>query len=154
MKKLIVIRGIPSSGKSTLAKKLAEENNGLIFSTDNFFMKDGKYNFSFVVLDKAHQWNKSCVDKAMWDGEKYLIIDNTNTTWDEIYPYVRRGIDFNYQISIIEPDNPERFDVKKAFERNTHGVPMATLQKMVSRWVPTEEIIKKVKELGGNVTEN
>jgi NEDD4-binding protein 2 len=38
--KLILMRGLPGSGKSTLAKKLAGEN-GVIYSTDDFFMKNG-----------------------------------------------------------------------------------------------------------------
>ena len=42
-KKLIINRGIPGSGKSTSAKKLAPKEQ--IFSTDDYFMKNGKYIF-------------------------------------------------------------------------------------------------------------
>lgn len=37
---LILMRGLPGSGKSTKAKKLAD-NIGIIFSTDDFFMIKG-----------------------------------------------------------------------------------------------------------------
>lgn len=36
------MRGVPGSGKSTKAKKLAG-SNGVIYSTDDFFMKNGEY---------------------------------------------------------------------------------------------------------------
>lgn len=39
-KKLILMRGLPGSGKSTLAKKLAGAN-GVVYSTDDFFMVKG-----------------------------------------------------------------------------------------------------------------
>jgi adenylate kinase family enzyme len=38
------MRGLPGSGKSTKAKELAGEQ-GLVFSTDDFFMVNGKYIF-------------------------------------------------------------------------------------------------------------
>jgi len=39
-KKLFIMRGLPGSGKSTLAKNLAV-TNGVVYSTDDFFMVKG-----------------------------------------------------------------------------------------------------------------
>jgi adenylate kinase family enzyme len=36
-KKMIIMRGLPGSGKSYKAKKLAQAENGVIYSTDDFF---------------------------------------------------------------------------------------------------------------------
>lgn len=53
-KRLIIMRGISGSGKSTLAKELAGKN-GLIFSTDEFFMNNGEYVFDVAKLHWAHK---------------------------------------------------------------------------------------------------
>lgn len=37
---IILMRGVPGSGKSTKAKKLAG-TSGIVYSTDDFFMKNG-----------------------------------------------------------------------------------------------------------------
>ena len=43
-KTLYILRGIPGSGKTTHAKRLAG-TNGVIISADDYFMRDGEYCF-------------------------------------------------------------------------------------------------------------
>jgi tRNA uridine 5-carbamoylmethylation protein Kti12 len=60
-KTLYIMRGVPGSGKSTLAKQLAEGDESKIFSTDDYWMKDGTYQFDPKMLGNAHEWNQvSC----------------------------------------------------------------------------------------------
>ena len=53
-KELILVRGIPGSGKSTFAKSLG----GTHFETDKFFMVDGEYKFDGTKIKEAHKWCK------------------------------------------------------------------------------------------------
>lgn len=55
-KQLILIRGLPGSGKSTLAKKLAGQG-GVIYSTDDFFMKNGEYIYDVKMIGEYHNKN-------------------------------------------------------------------------------------------------
>ena len=57
------MRGIPGSGKSTTAKKIAGET-GKIHSTDNYFMVDGEYRFDPKKLKENHEanYNAFCED--------------------------------------------------------------------------------------------
>jgi adenylate kinase family enzyme len=48
-KTLILMRGLPGSGKSTKAQILAGKD-GLIFSTDDFFMVNGKYVYDAKMI--------------------------------------------------------------------------------------------------------
>jgi NEDD4-binding protein 2 len=50
------MRGLPGSGKSTKAKALAGEE-GLIFSTDDFFMVNGKYEYDAKMIGDYHTKN-------------------------------------------------------------------------------------------------
>ena len=78
-KELIVLRGLPSSGKSYLAKQLAGET-GSVFSADDFHTdpKTGKYNWKPENLSKAHKWNHERVKKAIEEGISPVVIDNTH----------------------------------------------------------------------------
>lgn len=138
-KKVIILRGLPGSGKSTLAKKLATENNGLIFSTDNYFMHEGTYNFDASKLGAAHAWNRNQYENALRDNISYVIVDNTNTTKKEIKPYLDIALSLGYNVEIMEPENPDKFNVDICFQRNTHGVPREQIQRMKDRWQNLDE---------------
>jgi predicted kinase len=134
MGKVIIMRGLPGSGKSTMADRLAEENGGVIFSTDNYFMHNGNYLFDASKLGAAHAWNQRKYQEALERGEEYVIVDNTNTTMREMRPYIKLAGYLGYSVEIMEPDNPERFHVDLCFVRNTHGVPFAAIENMLNRW--------------------
>jgi len=52
---LVIVRGLPGSGKSTLAKSLVERNRGGgVFSSDDFFMVNGKYIWDGARLGEVH----------------------------------------------------------------------------------------------------
>lgn len=55
-KKLFLMRGMPGSGKSTLAKKLAGQG-GVVYSTDDFFMKNGQYVYDAKMIGEYHNKN-------------------------------------------------------------------------------------------------
>ena len=66
--KLIIMRGIPGSGKTTLARKIEDlaMRSGYkitgICSADDYFVKNGKYVFDGKKLGEAH---KFCQSKAI-----------------------------------------------------------------------------------------
>jgi len=62
------MRGIPGSGKSTTAKKLAGET-GKIHSTDNYFMVDGVYQFNPKNLSENHEANFKAFCQDILNGE-------------------------------------------------------------------------------------
>ncbi|MBP9839028.1 MAG: hypothetical protein KBC84_10000 [Proteobacteria bacterium] len=52
-KELVLMRGLPGSGKSTKAKKIAG-NVGVVYSTDDFFMVNGKYMYDSKLIGDNH----------------------------------------------------------------------------------------------------
>ena len=57
MKQLILLRGLPGSGKSTFAKSLG----GIHIEADQYFMQDGEYKFDASQLKHAHNYCYSSI---------------------------------------------------------------------------------------------
>lgn len=76
-KELVLMRGLPGSGKSTKAKKIAGEI-GVVYSTDDFFMVDGKYLYDPKLIGENHEKNFQRTLKALKEGKPLIVIDNTN----------------------------------------------------------------------------
>ena len=101
-KKLIVMRSPGSSGKSTLAKQLGA--GGIVLSSDDFFMKEGKYVFDVNLLGYAHKWNQNRTEEAMQKGISPIVIDNTNTKLVECRKYLELGLKYGYKIEFVSPN--------------------------------------------------
>lgn len=160
-KTLVVTRGIPGSGKSTLAQQIAQENERgspidyvyviPIFGTDDYWLRpDGYYDFNSARLSEAHEWNRQNVEDHMATlnyVNNIIIVDNTNTTWKEVRPFVELAKKYGYSVQIREPETSWRYDAQACFKKNTHGVPLATIEKMLARWETTESIKEKIDAL-------
>lgn len=143
---LVIMRGLPGSGKSFLAKKMAETytyESKAIFSTDNYFMVNGKYIFNPDLLGIFHKKNLKAVSeylKATVPGYATAIVDNTNTTWKEIKPYCQVARETNHSICFVEPDTPWKYDLDELVKRNSHGVPRESIARMLERFASSEHI--------------
>jgi len=142
--KLILMRGVSGSGKSTLAKKLAAAQEGVIYSTDDFFMFEGIYAFDPSSLGKNHKMNQDRAIWAMQERTPCIIIDNTNTQAWEMKPYVEAAVELGYEIEIQEPDPVPIEEIMRRQESNKN-LPLETVQKMFDRFeknVTVETILK------------
>ncbi len=136
-KVLIIMRGISGSGKSTLAQQL-KGVSGVVFSTDEFFHdQEGKYNFDATKLGVNHSKNRKRTEEAMKQSISPIVIDNTNTRYEEAKPYVLLAQKYGYKVEVREPDTPWKFNAEELAKRNTHGVPLEAIKRMLSRWEKT-----------------
>lgn len=89
---LILIQGLPGSGKSTFGKRLAKEIGAYMFEADDYFMKDGEYVFDPSKLHEAH---KKCLQntKRHIEAGDNVIVSNTFTTRRELLPYLNLRAD-------------------------------------------------------------
>lgn len=153
-KMLIIVRGIPGSGKSTMAKDLGK--GGEVFSTDDY---EGLYDYSVnppaingKLVPEAHAWNQKRAEEAMSKGITPVVIDNTHIQKWEARPYVEAANRHGYDMSVQMPDGmfeltsstPEKTEelLTKFHARNQHGVPLEVLKRMLSSWEDSSSFSK------------
>lgn len=121
---LILVRGMPGSGKTTTATKLYRAMNNAHFEADQYFMRNGKYEFDVNQLRQAHEWCQNKTRENLGYGYR-VIVSNTFTTLKELRPY----FDIAKEIGII----PTVITCNNQFQ-NVHDVPAETLAKMKARF--------------------
>lgn len=133
--KVIILRGIPGSGKSTVARALVR-NIGGILSTDDFFMDAyGGYYFKKHLLSEAHQETFRQFINDIKGNVPLIVVDNTNISSWEIAPYYAAAEAYGYEVEIVSlMTRPE-----VAWARQTHGVPRATFDRMVENFDKARE---------------
>ncbi len=146
-KKLIIMRGLPGSGKSSLAEGIRNvaANRGArttaILSTDDYFIEgDGVYRFKPQEIGRAHAFNQKACQTNMEDECELIIIDNTNTQYWEMKPYVRLAQEHGYVIEFQEPKTEWAWEVEECAKRNTHQVPLKSIQQMKDRYQRTDGV--------------
>ena len=137
--KVYIMRGASGSGKSTWVKQNLP--GALVLSADDYFMKDGVYQFDPAKLPQAHD---ECLSEFLWEvavkpslpsagkGKnkvaEVVVVDNTNTKAFEIAPYYRLAEISGHEVEVVWVVAPA--EVCKA--RTTHGTPPATIDGMVN----------------------
>lgn len=123
---LYIIRGIPGSGKTTLAKKLL--SSGVVskhFEADMFMLnKQGNYEFNPKKLKDCHN---NCFDKvkyALCSGVS-VVVSNTFTRHWEYLPYVDLAEELGCDYTML---------VCQGNFENEHGVPAEVVSSMKSRF--------------------
>ena len=135
---VVILRGLPGSGKSHLAKDCYERKNDpsqtAIISADDFFTKDGRYEFVSSLAHMAHQQCRRQLLESLTANKKLIIIDNTNTClWEyQIYLYLSRVL--GYKCHILEIPCPTVAMAERFCRRNQHSVGLPAVLTMFNRW--------------------
>lgn len=147
--KCIIMSGVAGAGKSTWIAGNVFDRHKLVFSADNFFSRNGEYKFDPKLLGQAHddclrQFTEACIgghdlkvkgDLKLQEGLQSvvepptLVVDNTNTTIEEINPYYRIAHAYGYEVELVTL----HVEPKLASERGTHNVPEHACSNMAVR---------------------
>lgn len=138
MKQLIIMRGLPGSGKSTAAADIVGKSIvlGVIRSTDTQFIVNGEYKFDPTLLHFKHAANQRLVKDDMLDGVPLIIVDNTNIKRSDFAVYIQMAKEFGYEVLEYIMQEPPFTDeyIRMCYKRNKHGVPFEAIQRMAKKF--------------------
>jgi len=128
---LILLRGLPGSGKTTLAKiilQLRSTDEPEVLSADDFFEdKEGDYNFDSTKLKEAHNYCQFRCSERMRQQKAKIVVANTFTQEWEMDEYIKMAERYNYRVHTVIVEN-------RHGNENIHGVPEDKLQQMKNRF--------------------
>lgn len=125
MKQLILLRGLPGSGKSTVAKLF---DKALHFEADMYFLDaDGNYQFDASKIKNAHNWCRDSVMDAMKEGHPIVVVSNTFTQEWEMNVYYLLAEELGYRVISMIVEN-------RHAGKNIHGCPDDKIEQMRNRF--------------------
>ena len=139
---LIIVRGLPGSGKTTMAGRLMtklEEGTGEfgtadMFCADDYFIKDGVYQYDAARLREAHTLCELRVLQNMIHDVS-VVVHNTFTREWEMSPYLQAAEVLGQDAGVFSLFDSGMTDLELA-NNNSHGVGVDTISKMRDRWEP------------------
>lgn len=132
MKKIIILRGLPGSGKTTFAKFLASSipNSKEICADDCWrydYTDKNSEGFTTEGLIEAHSRCFETVESYMKEDVDTIILHNTNTTIREMNKYFILAEEYKYEVVSLIVEN-------RHHSKSVHNVPEETLEKMKNRF--------------------
>jgi ABC-type glutathione transport system ATPase component len=129
MQTLYLVRGLPGSGKTTLAHRIAQ----IVHEADDYFMVDGEYRYDAGRIREAHNQCQERVALSLAAGYKHVAVANTFTRRWEMASY--------YQMSpagrkplVVEVAVNVMASSEELAARCVHSVPVSIIAAMRERW--------------------
>ena len=142
---VVLMRGLPGSGKTTFVEQAIEMLRGLdadircaVCSADDYFVgDDGRYRFDANYLSVAHTRCRTKFEGYLQANPldhfyaNVIFVDNTNITEFEVYPYVSAAQQANVYFVSMRLQCRMREEAAMQCLRSAHFVP---LDKVLERY--------------------
>ncbi|MBQ3345208.1 MAG: AAA family ATPase [Kiritimatiellae bacterium] len=153
MKAVLINRAVPGSGKTTFAKNIfaAVSTAGLtvaVHSTDDYFMRGGRYVFDVSMLGEYHRRNLAAFKESLAKGIDLVVVDNTNLHPWETEPYTTAARAASYRI-ILMNFKPREFEKHMEAQKVTpekpdaHQVPESSMREHIADFNNYNELLDK-----------
>lgn len=167
---VLLMRGLPSSGKSFLARELAVD--GVLCETDRYLREPSLLERDECSMEEARQANLNRFKQALVEGQTPIVVDRGNGLNEETYAYVVAALEYGYDVRLVEPDSPwwreirtllryrpETLPILEAWatalariNESTNGVSRETILDWLDGWIAdlsTAELVQEAKKFAG-----
>lgn len=132
--RLQIIRGLPGSGKTTLALK--NFSHLMRIETDMFFSRGGKYVFTLDLNKRAVKWFNKTINNFAKTGMDFVVTGVFAAHTERLEKTIQAGLDNGYDV-YVETLNTDF--------GNIHNVPQEHLDAMKAAFVSERELKSKYK---------
>lgn len=160
-KRLVLLRGLPSCGKSWTANRIADVGGGVVIEFDSYFEREvpgqprvTESTRSHSELSGPHQWGFSRVQAEIANETSLIVVDNDNRIGANSKGVAAYAGLHNYTVEFAEPESPwwktlrllladkENNSAALAdwaqklclLSRNTHGMALETIVERMENW--------------------
>lgn len=133
---LTIIRGLPGSGKSTLGRRLAAEQNALFIEPDMLMYQNGEYKYN------QDEYSVAVGSMYLVLREFFAYTPQAHAIFADVLP---RKIDVQHLIQYLHNQRDVKvidmplLSVEEALRRNIHNVKREDIERMVTNWEPWGE---------------
>ncbi|HCG7935015.1 TPA: ATP-binding protein [Vibrio parahaemolyticus] len=123
--KITLIRGIPGSGKTTMALEM----DAALVEADQFFVnKNGEYHHDRRFIKDAHEWCQMEMKRLLLAGNDVVVANTFIKKW-EIVGYLKavQSLGLDLDIEVLEA---------RGEYANVHGVPKDIVCRMKRQYEP------------------
>lgn len=136
-RQVIIVRSVPGAGRRQLISELAEfahDETSVVCDINDYFTKNGKYNFRGKDISKAEDYCLMEFVKAI-KNETDLIFVSGHFYEKWMYnKYIEIANLAGYEHRVVSIECRNKSELKKFNERSTHNVPYSRSLKIYENW--------------------
>ncbi len=122
--RLVILRGLPGSGKTTLARALVDRHGFRLFEADQHFETPAGYRYDPARVADAHAATLRSALAALESGQSVVLANTHVRRWELAGPL---------GLAVLAGVTPHIVECLGQWE-NVHGVDAATLEAIARRW--------------------
>jgi adenylate kinase family enzyme len=133
-KSVIILRGLPGSGKTTFLGLLLPY---IHISMDLFWTKDGQpYAFDYSKLQEAIGWTHDQFRQALdAEGNITVVVDNVSYAHDHYRFFKEYAEEQGHTVHVVHIERP----IPECIDSTTHNVPREKILQMAKNWQPIND---------------
>lgn len=134
---LTIVRGLPGSGKSAYARKLAAETGAMLIEPDALLVRGGVYWYTPERYAEAKKWSFELVIDTADCGGADVVYADVLPKKEDVQGIISQYKYGNYNVQVTVIDMP-LLTVDESMARNRHNVRREDIERMAREWQPWE----------------